>query len=89
MKAIITVLGRDKVGIMAKVCSYLAEKNVNILDVSQTIIKEYFDMIMIVDVSNLTCSFGDLAEELDELGKKIGLMIRAQKEEIFKNMYRV
>lgn len=89
MKAIITVLGRDKVGIMAKVCSYLAEKNVNILDVSQTIIKEYFDMIMIVDVSNLTCSFGDLAEELDELGKEIGLMIRAQKEEIFKNMYRV
>ena len=89
MKAIVTVLGKDKVGIMAKVCVYLAEKNVNILDVSQTIIQDYFDMIMIVDVSMLTCSFGDFTDELAELGKQIGLMIKAQREEIFKNMYRV
>ena len=89
MKAIVTVLGKDRVGIMAKVCGYLAEKNVNILDVSQTIIKEYFDMIMIVDVSGLNCSFAEFTTDLDLLGKEIGLMIRAKKEEIFKSMYRV
>ncbi|MDO5563360.1 MAG: ACT domain-containing protein [Synergistaceae bacterium] len=89
MKAIITVLGKDQVGIIAKVCVYLAERNVNVLDISQTIVKGYFDMIMIVDITNMECSFGELAGGLDELGQKIGVMIKGQREEIFENMHRI
>lgn len=89
MKAIITVLGKDQVGIIAKVCVYLAERDVNVLDISQTIVKGYFDMIMIVDITNMKCSFGELVGGLDELGQKIGVMIKGQREEIFENMHRI
>ena len=89
-KAVITVVGRDTVGIIAAVCTYLAQQNVNILDISQTIVQQYFNMMMIVDISNMKCTFGDLVDELDRIGReKIGVEIRAQKEEIFDSMHRI
>lgn len=89
MKSIITVLGKDKVGIIAKVCTYLAENNVNILDISQTIVQEYFNMMMIVDITNPTKSFELLADELAVLGKEIGMVIKIQHEDIFNSMHRI
>ena len=88
-KAIITVVGGDTVGIIAKVCSYLAKNNVNILDISQTIVQEYFNMMMIVDFAKLTKSFVDASEELENLGEEIGCVIRVQREEIFDKMHRL
>lgn len=88
-KAVITVVGRDTVGIIAKVCTYLAENGINILDISQTIIQEYFNMMMIVDYEKAGKDFGTVAEELDELGGEIGVRIRCQKEEIFTKMHRI
>ena len=76
-------------GIIASVCTYLAGKNVNILEISQTIVKGYFDMLMIIDVTEATCSPGELAGGLEELGEEIGLMIRFQREEIFESMHRI
>ena len=88
-KAIITVQGYDRVGIIAAVCTLLAERNVNILDISQTILSGLFNMTMIVDVSSLKQSFGDLADALEALGKTLGVQIRTQSEEIFQMMHRV
>lgn len=89
-KAIITVVGKDTVGIIAKVCSYLAERNVNILDITQTIVSGYFNMMMIVDISGVQVDFGELQAELTDLGKtKIGVEIKCQKEEIFEEMHRL
>ena len=88
-KAVITVVGRDTVGIIAKVCTYLAENGINILDISQTIIQEYFNMMMIVDYEKAGKDFGTVARELDELGGEIGVRIRCQKEEIFTKMHRI
>ena len=88
-KAIITVVGKDTVGIIAKVCTYLAESQINILDISQTIVDGYFNMMMIVDISNLNKSFVECVGELDELGKKVGVSIHCQKEEIFTKMHRI
>lgn len=88
-KAVITVVGRDTVGIIAKVCTYLAENGINILDISQTIIQEYFNMMMIVDYEKAGKDFGTVAGELDELGGEIGVRIRCQKEEIFTKMHRI
>lgn len=88
-KAIITVVGKDTVGIIAKVCTYLAEANINILDISQTIVQGYFNMMMIVDVNDSSKEFGDIVTELDVLGEKIGVKIRCQKEEIFTKMHRI
>jgi ACT domain-containing protein len=89
-KTIITVVGRDTVGIIAKVCTYLANNQVNILDISQTIVSGYFNMMMIVDVSGLEKSFGDMADELSALGRdQIGVQIKCQKEEIFDLMHRI
>lgn len=89
-KAIITVVGRDTVGIIAAVCTYLAQNNINILDISQTIVDGYFNMMMIVDISNIDKPFGAIADELDAVGReKIGVQIRAQKEEIFDLMHRI
>lgn len=89
MKGIITVLGKDKVGIIAKVCSYLSENNMNILDISQTIIQDYFNMMMIVDVSNPKKSFGQLTDDLKQLGQEIGVVIKLQHEDIFNAMHRI
>ena len=88
-KAIITVVGKDTVGIIAKVCTYLAEANINILDISQTIVQGYFNMMMIVDVNDSSKEFGDIVTELDVLGENIGVKIRCQKEEIFTKMHRI
>ena len=90
MRAIITVVGKDTVGIIAGVCTYLAENQINILDISQTIVQGYFNMMMIVDISGLTKPFGEMTEELAEIGReKIGVQIRCQKEEIFDQMHRI
>ena len=88
-KTIITVVGKDTVGIIAKVCTYLSDNNVNILDISQTIVSGYFNMMMIVDASNCNVSADVLSEELDKLGEKIGVSIKAQREEIFASMHRI
>lgn len=88
-KTIITVVGKDTVGIIAKVCTYLAESKVNILDISQTIVSGYFNMMMIVDTGEMTKMHGDLADELKELGEEIGVVIKCQKEEIFDKMHRI
>ena len=88
-RTIITVVGKDTVGIIARVCTYLAENGINILDISQTIVQGYFNMMMIVDTSGMKKQFGDMADELVALGEEIGVAIRCQKEEIFDMMHRV
>lgn len=88
-KAIITVVGKDTVGIIAGVCTYLAEENINILDISQTIVQGYFNMMMVVDITGIEKSFGQVVEELDALGVQIGVSIKCQKEEIFDSMHRI
>lgn len=88
-KCIVTVLGKDTVGIIAKVCTYLAENEVNILDISQTIVQDYFNMMMVVDVTNMKKDFAVVCDELDQLGAEIGVAIRCQREEIFEKMHRL
>lgn len=88
-KAIITVVGKDTVGIIAKVCTYLAENQVNILDISQTILDGYFNMMMITDISGSAKSVADISAELAILGKEMGLVIRCQLEDIFTSMHRI
>ena len=88
-KTIITVVGKDTVGIIAKVCTYLAENKINILDISQTIVSGYFNMMMIVDTSAMEKMHGDMSDELTALGLEIGVSIKCQKEEIFDKMHRI
>ena len=88
-KTIITVVGKDTVGIIAKVCTYLADNSINIEDISQTIVQGFFNMMMVVDMSGCPKHFGDVADELDKLGNDIGVIIKCQKEEIFEKMHRV
>ena len=89
MHAIVTVVGQDKVGIIAAICIKLAGFNVNILDISQTILKGNFTMVMAVDIGAATASFGELSAALTELGTEMGLSIRIQREEIFDAMHRI
>ena len=89
MRAIVTVVGKDRVGIMSAVCSLLAEHNVNILDISQTILQEYFTMIMLVDAEGAKVPFAELVKLLEEDGKAQGLVIHAQREDIFNAMHRI
>lgn len=89
MNAIVTVLGQDRVGIIAAVCNRLANYNVNILDISQTILQGAFTMVMAVDVSRSTASFGELGKSLSDLGTEMGLSIRIQREEIFNAMHSI
>ena len=88
-KTIITVVGKDTVGIIARVCTYLAENQINILDISQTIVQGFFNMMMIVDMNQTEQKFGDIVDELVLLGKEIGVDIKCQKEEIFDQMHRI
>ncbi|MCM1386272.1 MAG: ACT domain-containing protein [Bacillus sp. (in: Bacteria)] len=88
-KTIITVVGKDTVGIIAKVCTYLADNRINILDISQTIVQDYFNMMMIVDMNQIEKEFGVVADELAQLGESIGVIIKCQKEEIFNQMHRI
>ena len=88
-KAIITVVGKDRVGIIAGVCTYLAENQINILDITQTIVKGFFNMMMVVDVEHITKSFGEVAQELEQVGEEIGVSVKIQREEIFLKMHRI
>lgn len=88
-RIVITVVGKDTVGIIAKVCNYLASVNVNIEDISQTIVQGFFNMMMIVDTSSCTQTFQDMSEELRKLGGEIGVTINCQHEEIFNMMHRI
>ena len=89
MKCIITVLGTDKVGIIAKVCTYLSSVNVNILDISQTIVSGYFNMMMIVEMHESVKPMEVVSEELAEIGKELGVIITTQHEDIFNCMHRI
>ena len=89
MRAIVTVIGKDRVGIIANVCSLLAESGVNILDISQTILQDYFTMIMLVDTAGCPMPFADLAASLKSRGDEQALSIRIQREDIFEAMHRI
>ena len=88
-KIIITVVGKDTVGIIAKVCTYLADSGVNILDISQTIVNGYFNMMMIASMEGISKDFNTVADDLEKLGKDIGVVIKCQREEIFDSMHRI
>ena len=88
-RTIITVVGKDTKGIIAKVCTYLADNNVNILDISQTIVQEYFNMMLIVDMAKMEKPFVQAADELTKLGESVGVQVKCQREEIFDVMHRI
>jgi ACT domain-containing protein len=88
-KTIITVVGRDTVGIIAKVCTYLADNQINVLDISQTIVDDYFNMMMIADMAKATKSVSEVSDDLEEIGEEIGVIIKCQREEIFNSMHRL
>ena len=89
MRAIVTVIGKDTVGIIARVCALLSEQGVNVLDISQTILQEYFTMIMLVDASQTDLPFAELVKTLEMAGQERGLVIHAQREDIFNAMHRI
>lgn len=89
MRAIVTVIGKDQVGIIATVCNALSKHNVNVLDISQTILQEYFTMIMLVDAAQAKVPFAELADILKQEGEALGVDIRAQREDIFNAMHRI
>ena len=88
-KTIVNVVGKDTVGIIAKVCTFFADNNVNILDISQTIVDGYFNMMMIADINKSPLKFSDISDQLDNLGKEIGVIIKCQQEDIFDSMHRL
>lgn len=89
MKAIVTVVGKDRVGIIAEVCTRLAGYQVNVLDISQTVMQGYFTMMMVVDTSCCTVPLAQLCDDMDAAGKEMGLSIKVQREDIFQAMHRV
>ena len=88
-RTIITVVGKDTVGIIAKVCTYLAGQHINVLDISQTIVQDFFNMMMIVDMKESLIPFDQCAKDLEQVGEEIGVNIKCQREEIFNKMHRV
>lgn len=88
-RTIITVVGKDTIGIIAKVCTYLAQKNINILDISQTIVQGFFNMMMIVDISSMNVDFATLTDQITRLGEDTGVQIKCQREDIFDKMHRI
>lgn len=88
-KVIITVVGKDTVGIIARVCTYLADNQINILDITQTILQGYFNMMMIVDANKSPRNIQEIVEDLDRIGEEIGVTIKCQREEIFDKMHRI
>lgn len=88
-KTVITVVGRDSVGIIAKICTYLANNQINILDISQTIVDGFFNMMMIVDVADSQKDFGTMVDEVEQLGEEMGCIVKAQREDIFDKMHRI
>ena len=89
MKAIVTVVGKDQVGIIAAVCIHLSNYNVNVLDISQTVMQGYFTMMMVVDVAACTVPLAQLCEEMENIGKERALSIRVQRQDIFNAMHRI
>ena len=89
MRAIVTVIGKDQVGIIARVCALLSDQGVNVLDISQTILQEYFTMIMLVDTAASKIPFAQLVRLLEEEGKAQNLAIHVQREDIFNAMHRI
>ena len=89
MKAIVTVVGKDRVGIIAQVCTTLAAYQVNVLDISQTVMQGYFTMMMAAEVSACNVPLAELVTKMDEIGKEMGLSIRVQREDIFEAMHRI
>lgn len=89
MRAIITVTGKDRPGIIAGVCVLLSESNINILDISQTVMQDFFTMTMLIDLSGCEKSFAEVSDSLDSKGKEMGLIIRIQREDIFDRMHRI
>lgn len=89
MRAVITVLGEDRVGIIAEVSGLLAKFNTNILDITQTIMQDIFTMVMLVDISGAAARFDDLSNSLDKAGEKLGVKVRIQREDIFRSMHRI
>ena len=89
MKAVVTVVGKDRVGIIADVCVALAASNINVLDISQTVLQDYFTMMMVVDVSKSAVPMVQLCEEMEAKGQELGLSIRIQREDIFEAMHRI
>ena len=88
-RTIITVVGKDRVGIIAKVCTYLANNRINILDISQTIVQGFFNMMMVVDATEAPKNFDEISDELAQIGAEIGVVIKAQHEDIFDKMHRL
>ena len=88
-KTVITVVGKDSVGIIAKICTYLANNQINILDISQTIVDGFFNMMMIVDVADSRKDFVTMVDEVEQLGEEMGCIVRAQREDIFDKMHRI
>ena len=88
-KAVVTVLGIDSKGIIARVSAILFENDANILDISQTVLADYFNMVLVADISSENCVFEKLSSELTALGEKMGLQIRIQRSEIFEAMHQV
>jgi ACT domain-containing protein len=88
-RTIITVVGKDTIGIIAKICTYLAEKNINILDISQTIIQGIFNMMMIVDITKMDIDFVTFIDQITKIGEDTGVQVRCQREDIFDKMHRI
>lgn len=88
-RTIITVIGKDRVGIIARVCTFLAENNINILDINQSIVQGFFNMMMIVDAQNTPKDFSVLVEEIEKVGDELGVKIKMQHEDIFNIMHRI
>ena len=88
-KTIISVIGKDKVGIIAKVCVYLADNNINVLDIAQTIVNGYFNMMMVVDANGSSKHHETIADDLQAIGEELGVQIKAQQEDIFNMMHRL
>ena len=89
MKAVVTVVGKDRVGIIANVCTALAGFQVNVLDISQTVMQGYFTMMMATEISECNVPVAELAKRMEEIGKEMGLSIHVQREDIFQAMHRI
>lgn len=89
MRAIVTVVGRDRVGIIAEVSALMSEASINILDISQTVLEEFFTMVMLVDMTASKAPFSEIADSLDEKGRTMGMSVRIQREDIFEAMHRI
>ena len=89
MNAVIAVIGHDRVGILAKISTICAENNANVIDVNQTVMQNYFAMIMLAEISGLNCDFGKFSDKVQEAGKEIGMTVHVMHEDIFNSMHRV